>query len=142
MEDDEEKPAVGPNELPGGKLEDNELPGDRFSIELEFVELLSNPAYLEHLAVNRYFEDNTFLNYLSYLQYWSKPQYAQHVTSVHALYFLELLQREEFRKKLLLPSFVASLSHSQYGHWRWYGFNRRKEREKLEAETMDFKSIT
>lgn len=31
------------------------------------------------LAQQRYFEDPAFLNYLEYLQYWKKPEYAKYI---------------------------------------------------------------
>ncbi len=40
----------------------------RFMLDLEFVELLSNPDYLGHLAQSRMLDDQAFLNYIDYLQ--------------------------------------------------------------------------
>lgn len=40
----------------------------RFMMDLEFVELLSNPFYLQNLAQSRVFDDQAFLNYVDYLQ--------------------------------------------------------------------------
>jgi mediator of RNA polymerase II transcription subunit 31 len=76
----------------------------RFQLEIEFVELLANPWYLQRklacagslwlsqqllnalrvvrctdLAQARYFDDKNFLNYLEYLQYWSKPEYIKYL---------------------------------------------------------------
>jgi hypothetical protein len=34
------------------------------------------------LAQSRFFEDPRFLNYLKYLQYWKKPEYAQYIVCV------------------------------------------------------------
>ena len=50
----------------------------RFSLEIEFVELLSNPYFLHSLATSpqNYFEDSRFLNFLKYLEYWRRPEYA------------------------------------------------------------------
>lgn len=50
---------------------------DRFETELEFVQCLANVQYLHYLAQLRYFEDPAFVNYLEYLQYWRKPEYAK-----------------------------------------------------------------
>ncbi|KAG2234613.1 hypothetical protein INT48_003421 [Thamnidium elegans] len=69
----------------------------RFTIELEFIQCLSNPWYLNHLAQQQYFKDPAFINYLEYLQYWKKPEYAKFVVYPHALYFLDLLQHQQFR---------------------------------------------
>lgn len=50
-----------------------------FYTELEFVQGLGHPYYLHYLARYNYFDDPAFLNYLKYLQYWRKPEYAQFV---------------------------------------------------------------
>jgi hypothetical protein len=34
------------------------------------------------LAINRYFENPAFLNYLQYLKYWKQPQYAKYIVYV------------------------------------------------------------
>ena len=89
----------------------------RFSMEKEFVELLSNPRYLHHLAQRGLFDDERFVRYLSYLRYWSTPKYAKCLTHVHCLRFLELLQKDTFRKKLKEPGFVELVHQNQYYHW-------------------------
>ena len=70
---------------------------DRFSIDLEFIQNLANPAYLHCmecvtfnfciflfffqnntvLAQNGYFDDRRFLSYLEYLRYFKDPKYAK-----------------------------------------------------------------
>ena len=72
----------------------------RFVRELEFVQCLANPCYLEFLANQKYFEDPSFLNYLKYLLYWCQPQYAKWIKYPTALHFLKLLQRPDFRAYL------------------------------------------
>ena len=51
----------------------------RFQLELEFIQCLANPAYLQFLAQSQIFADEAFINYLDYLLYWKKPEYAQYV---------------------------------------------------------------
>ncbi|KAK4288013.1 hypothetical protein Pmani_030993 [Petrolisthes manimaculis] len=51
----------------------------RFQIELEFVQCLANPNYLLFLAQRGYFKEQTFINYLKYLQYWKEPEYAKYL---------------------------------------------------------------
>ncbi|KAL9678442.1 hypothetical protein QQ045_016286 [Rhodiola kirilowii] len=46
----------------------------RFLLELEFVQCLANPTYIHYLAQNRFFEDEAFIGYLKYLQYWHRPE--------------------------------------------------------------------
>ena len=61
----------------------------RFVQDLEFVQCLCNPFYLQciiyniyilDLSVNGYFQEKTFINYLSYLQYFKKPEYLKFIT--------------------------------------------------------------
>ena len=42
----------------------------RFELELEFVQALANPHYLESLAVQGILNQPAFVNYLKYLTYW------------------------------------------------------------------------
>jgi len=82
----------------------------RFEIELEFVQSLSSPLYLQHLATQKYFEDPAFIAYLSYLQYFSKPPYLKYLTYPGpTLKNLELLQLEKFRKNIIDPGVVQGL---------------------------------
>ena len=64
----------------------------RFELELEFVQSLANPFYLQFLAQRLYFEDPAFVAYLSYLRYWRTQEYARFVTFPNCLVLLELLQ--------------------------------------------------
>jgi len=43
---------------------------NRFELELEFVQALANPHYLESLAVQGVLNQPAFINYLKYLTYW------------------------------------------------------------------------
>lgn len=49
----------------------------RLEVELEFVQCLANPFYLNHLAHTKLLEDERFLNYLEYLNYFRQPEYAK-----------------------------------------------------------------
>jgi len=90
---------------------------DRLTAELEFVQLLANPQYLNYLAQNKYFSDAAFLNYLEYLKYWQQPKYAKLVIFPQCLFFLEMLQKKEFRDLLINNSFIEWLHHQQYYFW-------------------------
>lgn len=97
----------------------------RFTLELEFVLCLSNPQYLQYLAVNYPHllnspqhstapEDSDaarFARYLNYLySYWRTPEYVQYLTHPGAtLRNLELLQQEQFRKDVIRPDVIAKL---------------------------------
>ncbi|XP_065054510.1 mediator of RNA polymerase II transcription subunit 31-like [Rhopilema esculentum] len=97
----------------------------RFEVELEFIQCLSNPHYLNFLAQNGYFKDPAFVNYLKYLQYWKEPQYAVFLKYPQCLFFLELLQYEEFRKKLMYPACVKFIDEQVLLHWQYYSRRRR-----------------
>ncbi|KAF3044179.1 hypothetical protein E8E11_003682 [Didymella keratinophila] len=49
----------------------------RFELELEFVQCLANPEYLNFLASQKMYEKPEFVAYLGYLQYFKEPQYAK-----------------------------------------------------------------
>ncbi|KAF6773731.1 hypothetical protein AHF37_06713 [Paragonimus kellicotti] len=51
----------------------------RFQIELEFVQCLANPSYLNFLAQQGCFEKPAFVNYLQYLRYWKEPTYSRYL---------------------------------------------------------------
>ncbi|XP_028643097.1 mediator of RNA polymerase II transcription subunit 31 isoform X2 [Grammomys surdaster] len=57
----------------------------RFQLELEFVQCLANPNYLNFLAQRGYFKDKAFVNYLKYLLYWKEPEYAKYLKN--CIYF-------------------------------------------------------
>ncbi|KAJ5073191.1 mediator of RNA polymerase ii transcription subunit 31 [Anaeramoeba ignava] len=104
------------------KSEENER---RFTAELEFVQCLGNPTYLNYLAKSRYFKQKEFINYLAYLLYWKEPEYAKYVIYPHCLYILDLLQNEEFRESLDNPEVTDYIHKQQYYYWRYYKWNRQ-----------------
>ncbi|KAJ9155613.1 hypothetical protein NKR23_g1937 [Pleurostoma richardsiae] len=82
----------------------------RFEIELEFVQSLANPYYLNHLAAQKFLQQPAFVAYLAYLQYWSKPPYLKYLTYPGpTLKNLELLQQERFRQDIISPDLVSAL---------------------------------
>eukprot|EP00742_Colponemidia_sp_Colp-10_P009823 GILJ01010747.1.p1 GENE.GILJ01010747.1~~GILJ01010747.1.p1 ORF type:complete len:139 (+),score=20.61 GILJ01010747.1:42-419(+) len=89
----------------------------RFQMELEFVQCLANPAYLNWLAQNRYFEDLKFLDYLKYLEYFRKPEYAKFIIYPNCLYILELLQHASVRNNLSKSSFTDYIHRLQFHQW-------------------------
>ncbi|GAQ83516.1 Transcriptional regulator SOH1 [Klebsormidium nitens] len=114
----------------------------RFLLELEFVQLLANPAYINHLAQNRFFEDPAFVKYLQYLQYWKRPEYAKFIVYPHCLHFLDLLQDEQFRKVVASTQNKELLHTQQFYFWKYYRTNRlRKHRESRQDEPPDEKSV-
>jgi mediator of RNA polymerase II transcription subunit 31 len=117
---------------------------NRFELELEFVQSLANPRYLHHLATttstttttttsskNNNNEDGDddkepidilnskeMIEYLSYLQYWYRdPRYSKYILYPHCLYFLKLLQTDEFRKAMRNPRRVEEVHVAQFTFW-------------------------
>jgi hypothetical protein len=94
--------SSNPNPNPNTSLNPNPNPNsnpntivppdnERFLIELEFVQNLSNPKYLSYLAQNRYYEKADFMDFLRYLQYFRKPAYLKHLIFPQCLAFLDAL---------------------------------------------------
>ncbi|KAL8151298.1 hypothetical protein V2J09_021106 [Rumex salicifolius] len=98
----------------------------RFLLELEFVQCLANPTYIHYLAQNRYFEDEAFIGYLKYLQYWQRPEYVKFIMYPHCLFFLELLQNANFRSALAHPGNKELAHRQQFYFWKNYRNNRLK----------------
>ncbi len=109
----------------------------RFTMEKEFVELLSNPRYLHSLAQKNLFDDQRFIRYLNYLQYWRTPKYAKCIKYVHCLKFLELLQNEIFRKKLKEPSFIEMIHQNQYYHWCYAKTNEFQHKYQIKDDKQN-----
>ncbi|KAL2262436.1 hypothetical protein VTK26DRAFT_1339 [Humicola hyalothermophila] len=81
----------------------------RFELELELVQSLSNPQYLNHLASRKLLTNPSFVAYLKYLQYWTRPPYLKYLTYPSAtLRVLELLQDEKFREDIISPDLAQA----------------------------------
>lgn len=98
----------------------------RFLLELEFVQCLANPTYINYLAQNRYFEDEAFIGYLKYLQYWQRPEYIKFIMYPQCLFFLELLQNANFRNAMAHPGNKELAHRQQFYFWKNYRNNRLK----------------
>ncbi|KAI8868787.1 SOH1-domain-containing protein [Ramicandelaber brevisporus] len=98
---------------------DYALPEDaRFTAELEFVQMLSNPWYLNYLGQNQHLQDPAFINYITYLQYWRQPKYAKYIIYPQCLFFLEMLQHASFRAEMSKQQEAVKVHEKQYLHWR------------------------
>jgi mediator of RNA polymerase II transcription subunit 31 len=51
----------------------------RFELELEFVQALANPFYLQNLAQQEILYKEEFINYLEYLLYWREKEYVRFI---------------------------------------------------------------
>ncbi|KAM7273060.1 hypothetical protein ACFE04_027724 [Oxalis oulophora] len=98
----------------------------RFLLELEFIQCLANPTYIHYLAQNRYFEDEAFIAYLKYLQYWQRPEYIKFIMYPHCLYFLQLLQDANFRTAMAHPGNKELAHRQQFFFWKNFRSNRMK----------------
>jgi len=98
----------------------------RFQIELEFVQCLANPNYLNFLAQRGFFKEATFVNYLKYLTYWKEPDYAKYLKYPQCLTMLDLLQSEHFRKELMNTQCARFIDDQQLLHWQHYQRKRMR----------------
>jgi len=105
----------------------------RFQVELEFVQCLANPNYLNFLAQRGVFKEQTFINYIKYLLYWKQPEYAKYLKYPQSLHMLELLQYEQFRKELMNAQCAKFIDDQQLLHWQHY----QRKRMKLLQEQAD-----
>ncbi|KAK0355044.1 Mediator of RNA polymerase II transcription subunit 31 [Friedmanniomyces endolithicus] len=87
----------------------------RFEIECEFVQSLSNPLYIQHLALNKYLDDPAFIAYLAYLDYFRRPEYLRFLLYPGpTLRALELLQQEQFRKDAVTPALIEAMAREGF----------------------------
>ncbi|EIE25955.1 SOH1-domain-containing protein [Coccomyxa subellipsoidea C-169] len=96
----------------------------RFELELEFINSLANPQYVQWIA-QTYGNDTSFLEYLQYLLYWKQPQFAKYIIYPHSLHFLGLLQSPEFRTAVALAPVRELIENQQFFMWQHF----RKDRE-------------
>ncbi|XP_037951047.1 mediator of RNA polymerase II transcription subunit 31 isoform X2 [Teleopsis dalmanni] len=107
-------------------IESEEQQRLRWQVELEFVQCLANPNYLNYLAQRGYFKDQTFINYLKYLQYWKEPEYAKYLMYPMCLYFLDLLQYEHFRREIVNSQCCKFIDDQAILQWQHYTRKRIK----------------
>ncbi len=96
------------------------LPDDavRFHVELEFVQNLSNPKYLNYLAQNGFLQQDKFISYLKYLTYWKQPQFLSYILFPQCLRFLDaLIDNPMFCRELSVPQFVEFVHAQQGAGW-------------------------
>jgi len=98
----------------------------RFQIELEFVQCLANPNYLNFLAQRGVFKEPAFVNYLMYLTYWKEPEYTKYLKYPQCLMMLDLLQTEHFRKELMNSQCARFIDDQQLLHWQHYQRKRMR----------------
>jgi mediator of RNA polymerase II transcription subunit 31 len=94
-----------------------ESPPTRFEIELEFIQSLANPQYLNFLAQNKYLESEEFVNYLEYLEYWRQPKYSKYLIYPNCLHVLSLLKEPQFRQEISRPDVAKMFMDEFYMKW-------------------------
>ncbi|CAG2177561.1 unnamed protein product [Oppiella nova] len=109
----------------------------RFQIELEFVQCLGNPNYLNYLAQRGYFKEKNFINYIEYLQYWKRPEYAKYLKYPMCLHFLELLQYEHFRRELSRSECSKFIDDQMLLHWQHYSRKRTRLLQQTSNQSQD-----
>ncbi|KAG9292081.1 hypothetical protein G9A89_017981 [Geosiphon pyriformis] len=106
---------------------------ERFLIELEFVQSFANPFYITYLAQKGFLDNPAFVNYLKYLQYWKRPEYAKFIIYPHSLFFLDLLQNQLFRDKMKDELNAEKLHSTQFYHrFAWDSLQVRSSGGKLD----------
>lgn len=105
----------------------------RFEVELEFVQSLSNPNYLNFLAQRGFFKTKEFTNYLKYLLYWKEPHYAKYLRYPQCLHMLELLQYDDFKKELVNTPCSKFIEDQMLLHWQYY----TRKRVRLQQTVME-----
>lgn len=110
------------------KEQEEDLPPNRFSLELEFLNALASPAYLHFLATTKsetgdclLLQEPEFIAFLRYLRTtWSQPEYARFINYPNCLYFLELLiEKPSVAKEWTLPGFKIFAHQQQFYAWQY-----------------------
>jgi mediator of RNA polymerase II transcription subunit 31 len=71
-----------------------------------------------------FFGDPAFINYLKYLLYWTRPEYARYIRYPQCLHFLRLLQDEAFRARIASQDVVLAIEDQQGRFFHAYRRNR------------------
>ncbi|KAH8080842.1 mediator of RNA polymerase II transcription subunit 31 [Filobasidium floriforme] len=115
---------------------------DRFEVELEFLQCLASPNYLYELASKGYLDDPKFINYLDYLSYWRRPDYAQFINYPTALHHLSLLSSSpSFRQALKSYQFVDDMQKQELLGWDSSFGTRFREEDHVVTEADKEKKI-
>ncbi|KAK1444908.1 hypothetical protein BgAZ_108140 [Babesia gibsoni] len=96
----------------------------RFEAELEFVQCLGNPHYLQFLAKEGYFDDQRFRAYIMYLQYFRLPHYITYVKYPFCIRILELLLDDSFVQTLSNNQAIGAIEQQILSHWLCFKYDR------------------
>lgn len=109
-------------------LSEKEIDRDTITRDVEFVQMLANPAYLSFLAQNGYLDNEEFIKYLFRLRYLKKPPFVFMINFPNSLVFLDLLlsgkdekgnikMEREFKMELKRGEFIDYIHKQQYYQW-------------------------
>lgn len=87
-------------------------------MELEFVQLLANPTYLQYLSHEEYFNKPEFKNYLKYLKYWNTKPYNTFIIYPYCLEILNMIQNPKWHTILSDPKFITWLHKEEFKGWK------------------------
>ena len=104
-------PASDPEALERGEK--------RFRVELEFLQCLASPLYLEYLAQHNYLDNEPFLAFLRYLTYWKRPEYRRFIEYPDCIRFLDLLlDSKKFRDDIRGQGCRDWVHQHQFERWK------------------------
>ena len=110
-------------------------------MELEFVQCLANPQYLHFLGQRGYLKNEDMVNYIGYLNYWRKYEYARHLRFPQCLVVLDLLKSSKFREAICNQTCARFIEDQILLHWQFYNRKRNnintvksKEMSKIDPE--------
>ncbi|KAG7800239.1 hypothetical protein KL944_003812 [Ogataea haglerorum] len=65
-----------------------------------------------------FLEDEKFLNYLEYLEYWRRPEYAKQLVYPNCLHVLTMLKSPQFRKDIAKAELSSVLYNDMVERWK------------------------
>lgn len=81
------------------------------------MQSLANPMYVHFLAQNQFLEDQRFLRYLEYLEYWRRPENAKYIVYPNCLHMLTLLKQPNFRQEICKVEVAKMVMDDYYAKW-------------------------
>lgn len=90
----------------------------KFEAELEFIQLLTNPYYLQYLHKEKFLHNPEFKKFLIYLEYWKEEPYCNFLIYPQCLSILDALNHnEEFLNKLDDEKIIEFIDEQLTGYW-------------------------
>lgn len=99
-------------------MEETGPPPTRWEVELEFVQGLANPMYVNFLAQQKFLEDPDFLRYLDYLDYWRHMPHVKFIAYPNCLLMLTLLKQPLFRAEIAKVEVAKLLMDGFFRKWQ------------------------